>query len=218
MAADGRVQSAPAPPLQLPSPVRGTVRNGRVSTGPQTLRRGWGLADPECIKFTCRLLSAKSRDDQELFDVAFAHLVEPQLRPVEAASEPPGDSSSTTAMDRDQSGSESSSAHHKARDTGLPSTETWDLRLGTLPVMARLGAESGDTPCATGTYQLTPRPPITEREIASVWRYLRRLQRQGPQLDLDVQGTVADICRTGFLHRPLMQARRRRSSPPCGPH
>src|SRR5687767_10194468 len=50
------------------------------------LREGKGLDDLESFKFICRLLWAKSPEDQQLFDEAFALLVEPRLKPRPAPS------------------------------------------------------------------------------------------------------------------------------------
>jgi uncharacterized protein with von Willebrand factor type A (vWA) domain len=45
----------------------------------ETIQAGVGLEDSASFKGLCRLLWTKSREDQELFDLAFAELVEPQL-------------------------------------------------------------------------------------------------------------------------------------------
>src|SRR5207244_6412259 len=57
----------------------------------EVLRSGMGLEDPQRLKSTCRLLWAKSRADQIIFDQAYALLVEPQLkmRPITLPPPPP---------------------------------------------------------------------------------------------------------------------------------
>lgn len=58
-------------------------------------------------------------------------------------------------------------------------------------------------------YQLTPRLPISPRDMAGVWRQLRRPQRVGVPEELDVEGTINTIYRSGLLLRPLLQPPRR---------
>ena len=52
----------------------------------ETVRDGVMLDDPVHLKRLCRLLWAKSPEDQELVEVAFARLGEPRLRPATARS------------------------------------------------------------------------------------------------------------------------------------
>ena len=56
-------------------------------TAIETIQTEVGLEDASSFKGLCRLLWAKSRDDQELFDRAFAELIEPQLQSI-STSEP----------------------------------------------------------------------------------------------------------------------------------
>jgi uncharacterized protein with von Willebrand factor type A (vWA) domain len=46
----------------------------------ETIRGGMGLEDNDRFKELLHLFWAKSREDQELFDTAFAELVEPHLK------------------------------------------------------------------------------------------------------------------------------------------
>jgi uncharacterized protein with von Willebrand factor type A (vWA) domain len=57
-------------------------------------------------------------------------------------------------------------------------------------------------------FQLIPRLPMSQREMAEIWRQLRRPQRVGKPEELDVEGTIDSICRTGFLLRPVWRSRR----------
>ena len=54
----------------------------------RTLRAGYGLDRPEHLHSTCRLLWARSCEDQELFDLTYAELVEFRLRPRPIAPHP----------------------------------------------------------------------------------------------------------------------------------
>ena len=43
-------------------------------------------------------------------------------------------------------------------------------------------------------YHLTPRLPLERREMVRAWRQFRILQREGPAEELDIQGTIHQIC------------------------
>ena len=58
-------------------------------------------------------------------------------------------------------------------------------------------------------YRLTPSLPMERRDMAGIWRHLRRQLRAGPLEELDVHGTVDSILRTGFFLGPVLQPRRR---------
>ena len=45
--------------------------------------------------------------------------------------------------------------------------------------------------------------------MAEPWRHLQQLQRTGPPEELDLEGTIDDICRTGIFLHPTLQPRRR---------
>ncbi|NEO48623.1 MAG: VWA domain-containing protein [Moorea sp. SIO4A3] len=54
-----------------------------------------------------------------------------------------------------------------------------------------------------------PRLPITRREMTVIWRNLRRLQREGVPEELDIQGTINQICQMGCFLNPVLQPRRK---------
>jgi hypothetical protein len=62
---------------------------------------------------------------------------------------------------------------------------------------------------ASNKYQIIPQLPLSSREMVRIWRGLRRMGRIGPPEDLDVEGTIDDICRTGVFVRPVLRSRRR---------
>jgi len=50
--------------------------------------------------------------------------------------------------------------------------------------------------------------PVTGRQMKQSWRYLRRMVRQGPPTDLDIEATVQAVGRQGLLLAPVFRARR----------
>lgn len=50
--------------------------------------------------------------------------------------------------------------------------------------------------------------PVTRRQMKQSWRHLRRMVREGPPTELDMDATVQDIGRRGVLLAPILRARR----------
>lgn len=58
------------------------------------------------------------------------------------------------------------------------------------------------------SFILTPVPLVPLRACVIAWRRFRRALRTGPKVDLDVEQTIAEKARRGFLHEPVLVARR----------
>jgi uncharacterized protein with von Willebrand factor type A (vWA) domain len=174
------------------------------------LRSVVGWESPERLKSICRLLWAKSREDQERFDDAFERLVEPQLQPRQTSKPRPRPGK--------PGGGEASTGGPQGGETSIrPTTQgsRWTLDPGELeariaPISPLAGtglSEAG--PASAGIYEWTPRLPISLREMTSRWRHLRRLRRDGPAVELDIPATLAAIGRAGVFLRPVLRPRRR---------
>jgi uncharacterized protein with von Willebrand factor type A (vWA) domain len=50
--------------------------------------------------------------------------------------------------------------------------------------------------------------PVTRRQMKQSWRYLRRMVREGPPVEIDVPATVRKIARDGFVLDPELRPRR----------
>jgi hypothetical protein len=75
---------------------------------------------------------------------------------------------------------------------------------------AGLGLPSArNTRPAMRPWVFEPRSPLAERSLVIAWRRLRSIQREGPAVELDVEGTVAAQCRQGWLLQPVMRPARR---------
>src|SRR5262249_47378885 len=58
-------------------------------------------------------------------------------------------------------------------------------------------------------FVLTPQPPVTLRSLIVVWRRFQKRLRQGPKVELDVTGSIAEQCRAGRLLAPVLRAERK---------
>ncbi|BCJ45820.1 hypothetical protein GCM10010168_57600 [Actinoplanes ianthinogenes] len=83
------------------------------------------------------------------------------------------------------------------------------------PVVQRLTGMTVPPP-STGefdsTLAVTPRFPLTAREIAQIWRRLRRPVRQGPPIEVDLEATLDRYGRTGLVQAPVMMPARRNTA------
>ncbi|MCZ8048891.1 MAG: hypothetical protein GPI90_21510 [Microcystis aeruginosa K13-05] len=179
----------------------------------ETIRGGMGLEDNDRFKELLRLFWAKSREDQELFDTAFAELVEPHLKIITtpiprtptSIAPPPTNPESTTTAPQPPSISPEPQPQLQPQEVQQPQPEKVILASAVKQSFV-LKTDFTESP---HSYQLTPRLPLNRRDMAGVWRQLRRPQRVGVPEELDVEGTIDSICRTGLLLRPVLQPRRR---------
>jgi uncharacterized protein with von Willebrand factor type A (vWA) domain len=63
-----------------------------------------------------------------------------------------------------------------------------------------------------GTYVLRPRPVLQMRQMALLWRRLRRNQRVGVKQELDLQASVRQRCEEGVLQCPVLRPCRRNTA------
>ena len=196
------------------------------------IQAGVGLEDATRFKELCRLLWAKSQQDQEIFDLAFAELVEPQLKityrprsttPANTATDSPETQFQSEPSEPAEPTTPASTAPHSQDPeptTDSPETQSQSEPGGSWPPQqekARLASGSSGQLLGLQSelteepkrYQLTPRLPLSRRYMAGAWRQLRRPQREGPPEELDLEKTIKNICSSGFLLRPALQPRRR---------
>lgn len=175
----------------------------------ETVRSGVALTNAETFKQLCSLLWAKSREDQELFDLAFAELVEPQLYQESSLQK-------TIPAPANKTSPSTNPAYSTDLDKFPPELEP-EPESEIRQKKVALHPQSLSQPLSLKTnltdephyYQLTPRLPISPREMTAAWRQLRRPQRAGPPQDLDVEGTIKSICSSGLWLSPVLQPRRR---------
>lgn len=183
------------------------------------LKAGVGLDSGESFRLALSLVWTKSPEDGELLDEALALLASPrpvQRSPVDRAPQQPAPTdepqssrkptasgtATTTGQKGDTSWAEQSPNTTPTIHLGVAEIET--VFLDSVPFVP-----SAEAPESSGTYLLTPRLPIERREMAAIWRHLRRPLREGPHVELDVEGTVDRFGRFGVFLGPVLQAARR---------
>ncbi|MCP4696755.1 MAG: VWA domain-containing protein [Gammaproteobacteria bacterium] len=173
------------------------------------VREGFGVESPMQLKRLCRVLWTKSREDQELLDIAFSEYIEPQLEEMpepEVIEAPPEEEKPV-----DKEGKEAKKPEPSARKENKPPPQTVQpQQLRVRPARLTQASSARVFPLYHSIkYHLVSRLPINKRDMAGSWRQFRRFSRSGLPTDLDVDATVAEICRTGFFCRPVLQPRRR---------
>ena len=220
-----------------------------------TLRKGGGLHDDtgpayvNHLKTLCRLLWAKSKEDQKLCNMAFDRFVKPRLhvpfseigpQKITQEKDPsPGNKQQPQVKREEKEENEQTTPSPEQQDTHEPETpsepfhdnvserhsltprpssdDMTDMQASVveepfdLPLSLQ-GQPSSDEIFVTYTspkYNLTPYLPLGRREIAGIWRHLRRFQRTGAPEELDVKGTIDNICNIGFFLKPVLRPRKR---------
>ena len=162
------------------------------------------LETGESLQRLCRLLWAKSREDQVLFDRVFEQEI---IRRLDALPLPVQDLSNDEPIRVPPKPVEPELSGQTEPGRERPRHQSQPQRF----LLPNEGFQ-GDTDLPNEParyYQLTPRLPIDRRDMIGIWRRLRKFQREGPLEELDMQGTIAAICCTGLFIRPVLQPPRR---------
>jgi uncharacterized protein with von Willebrand factor type A (vWA) domain len=201
---------------------------GEYQTLIRALQFGFGAADREALRRLCSMIWVKSAEEQRLFDYTFDKLwrehdeaaraegqsrAESQLedesservgamRKGEAVSSVVGDDlarQAATTVSIPTSSTTVAAAIDNfvpviADEVGLAQTMLSALTVSDLPVRRFLLA---------GEYF-----PVTRRQMKQSWRYLRRMVREGPSVNLNVEATVKKLAREGVLFEPVLEPRR----------
>ena len=198
----------------------------------EALQAGLGLESLEHCKQLCRLLWAKSCEEQELFDLAFAELVE---APIKAASESAQAEIDWNQVEHFNSTELVEPQSHTIQNFSLISETPSSAKAKFLrkpsqhertqqvpqqkialhfslvkPLSAKIKLkEQTNQFDQANRYQFRPQLPISRRDMAEAWRNLRLPQRVGTPEELDVEATIKHLSRHGFMLHPVLRPRRR---------
>jgi uncharacterized protein with von Willebrand factor type A (vWA) domain len=193
------------------------------------LQAGFGLEDRDAIVRLCSVLWAKSQNDIELIHYHFVQVMksddptESSLEKLEEHSGKPSDEQIVTP-----SGSEGTHSHDKTetqnageslgkkpvqdKNDGINSADTQRFVLDVedeVQVVQAMQTTGWEDEIITNRFLLTSDYlPMTRRQMKRSWRYLRRMVREGPSIELDIEATVAIVGRQGMLVDPVLVPRR----------
>lgn len=203
---------------------RGAALGGRdYLDALRALEAGYGGCEPARLRKLAAILWARTDDDHRTIDEWFAAItpwpdealaeLNEQLRQLEdrprwQGSEPrPVASAAGTPA-----GAESGAT---AATTPREDPATPRVRLAIAPASTGLGLglpRLEANPRLVGSYGLQPRPVLQMRQLALLWRRLRRYKRLGLKQELDLQASLLARCELGVLPRPVLRPCRRNTA------
>ena len=175
------------------------------------LRSGIGLEDIHHLKNLCRLLWVKSREDQELFDIAYERFIESRMQSISDINLPKTKRDDSRDRQDFPQTSPPTPELSDEKDQQLHQPEDMQVEESNLHSIALQHSNIVETDIdyRLQKYHFHPRLSPTTRDMAEAWRQLRRLSRTGPLDELDLQGTINSYCKTGFFLGPKLRSRRR---------
>lgn len=170
-----------------------------------------GPHDVDLVWWLCRLLWAKSAEDQQVFDVVFRRHAEVRLDIPPPVVTPPVPSAPEMSALPDQAPPTEWVEEQPPTPAEPPDAVTGGgIVSGNVSLAGWAGMPGRHHPSGLpARFQFTPRLPMAQRDMSGIWRHLRRLQRAGSVEDLDVDGTIDQISRSGVFLGPVLQPRRR---------
>lgn len=180
----------------------------------KSIREGIGIEDIDRLERFLKLLWAKSQDDREIFDLKFTELVKRRLeKQIKKSTEINKDKSSKNNTNKPTTASPQLKNNQAEKPTQIKTETSTKPQQYNIPARSSRELSSNKnfskTTYKKNPYNLIPRLPISQRDMTISWRNLRSLQREGSAEEIDVQGTINDICKVGFFRHPVLQARRR---------
>ncbi|HEU5381671.1 MAG TPA: hypothetical protein VFV38_40140 [Ktedonobacteraceae bacterium] len=179
----------------------------------RALHRGFGSPNRAALARLCKMLWIKSVEEERLFDYHFAALFPalaedtPVIEPEEKGDVLPWASVS------DEPGSSPPPLTFEEPNISMPTTSP-DLVLAFGDDEAQVAQALKQISKREDMFDDEPLPqadeyfPITRRQMKQAWRYLRRPQRLGPAVELDIEATVSKIARTGVFLEPVLVPQR----------
>ena len=188
----------------------------------RALQHGFGTTNDKELRLVCQALWVKTDDERRHFDAYFERMLKEHqrataghqqqlpLEPAETATPQtplPGTSNQPTleSIPTAPPPSDSFSAQGRAITPDRETVEPETLRA---ELMKTLVPARPITRIPRRFILTTDYYPVSSREMKQNWRYLRRMVREGPKVELDVDETVKKFGREGILLEPVLVSRR----------
>lgn len=166
----------------------------------KSLQKGYGTCSRDGLLWLCKTLWARTDEEIRFLELLIRELPYPSEEEIKklvpqfpGLGDPDIDKSSVkphtpaTNLTADRA---------EAAIPGLEFTSPTHTGLG-LP-------EAQVHPTWTEPFILTPKPTIPMRNLIIAWRRFRTPTRTGPKVELDIDATIEEQCRMGFLLRPAL--------------
>ena len=205
---------------------RGATLGGRdYLDGLRALEAGYGGCDPVRLRRLAEILWARTEEDHRTIAQWFAAItplpesaltdLNQQLRQLEDRPRP--QQQGAQLMPSAPGAPAPAAANPGGADAATPQDDpaTPRVRLAIAPASTGQGLglpRLEANPPLRGTYGLQPRPLLQMRQLALLWRRLRRNQRLGVKQELDLQASLRARCELGVLLRPVLRPCRRNTA------
>jgi len=205
---------------------RGAALGGRdYLDGLRALEAGYGGCDPVRLRRLAEILWARTEEDHRTIAQWFAAItplpesaltdLNQQLRQLEDRPRP--QQQGAQLMPSAPGAPAPAAANPGGADAATPQDDpaTPRVRLAIAPASTGQGLglpRLEANPPLLGTYGLQPRPLLQMRQLALLWRRLRRNQRLGVKQELDLQASLRARCELGVLLRPVLRPCRRNTA------
>jgi uncharacterized protein with von Willebrand factor type A (vWA) domain len=189
----------------------------------RALEAGHGGCDPPRLRRLCEILWARNEEEYRTIAQWFDAITPLPGDALASLNERLSQLDRRTPQDQprplpppsatvNQSAANSSSADPVAEQNG-PRTPRARVSIASASSGQGLGLPRlNASPLLNGTYVLRPRPVLQMRQMALLWRRLRRNQRVGVKQELDLQASVRQRCEVGVLQRPVLRPCRRNTA------
>jgi hypothetical protein len=171
----------------------------------RAMRLGFGWSSRETLRNLCCLLWAKSNSERELLKSLFDQLGLPDWdlsRDISLAKP------TTESENKDLSGSEEP-AQEGSNVQGLDIDEQVPA---TLPKRGLPPIDLEGIRLPSKSFVFVPHFPLTSRDVAQRWRYVRESELSGPLEEVDIKATIALRCRQGLPGPIVLRPRKRKTS------
>lgn len=180
----------------------------------EALRLGFGQPDRAALERLCRVLWLVSKEDERLFKYHFDQVIgnwSPELVKEEVVHPPL--SEPVLAPETTMEESKAELTPEAAETTKIDLVEAADIaQITSDPLtLAQTAQYLADRESESFTRQYLLRGeylPVSRRQVKQNWRYLRRMVRTGPRVELDMLATLRQIGRQGVLVQPVLRPRR----------
>lgn len=168
------------------------------------LRQGYGLHHREELCWLCETLWARSDQERRRLKRLFRTFPWPEPEAALALTGRPGVAGGAPRSTGSGAGTASGTAAPAAVPEQSPTVEFAGPRETGVALPRIVGPAGGGE-----AFIFTPRPHIALRSLIVAWRRYRRARRAGPRTELDLDATLAEQCRRGFLPEPVLVPARR---------
>ena len=175
----------------------------------RALQKGFGTADQQALAELCRTLWVKSKDEEHLFNYHFEQVMQTIPLPPDFASIAAEQESTSPSLPALNVRQEMQNEDPKAEEMSAPSPgisqELMEVEeeiqvAEAVQIATRL---EGDVIINRFT-ESDEYFPVTRRQMKQSWRHLRRMVREGPLVEIDIEATITCFSQQGIPSDPVL--------------